>query len=139
MSGPLTLRHVRVQGIAVLGAVFIAGALAGAAIEHVRRPAARTDTAYVSPVPTERVVENMKMAGTGVPVLYESLQLTPEQRTRIRTIMDANRPRTDALLHETWPQLRALLESVQRQVEQVLTPEQRARLSDMRRGTLPIK
>ena len=88
MSGPLTLRHVRVQGIAVLGAVFIAGALAGAAIEHVRRPAARTDTAYVSPVPTERVVENMKMAGSGVPVLYESLQLTREQRTRIRTIMD---------------------------------------------------
>jgi Spy/CpxP family protein refolding chaperone len=126
--------RLRAQGLAVLAVAFLGGVLAGAAIEHWRissRPAEMVETA---PVPPEQVIENMKMGGSGIPVLYEALQLTPEQRREIQAIMQANRPRTDSLLHRTWPQLRALLDSVRRQIEQVLTPEQRARLAVMRRG-----
>ena len=74
------------------------------------------------------------MALTGIPVVYESLHLTPDQRQRIRALMDAMRPATDSLLQDSWPPLRTLLDSLQRGVEQVLTAEQRAQLAAMRRG-----
>jgi hypothetical protein len=130
---PMVAR-LRVQGAVVLALVFTAGVLSGAAIEHWRVVSRPPELVESVPVRTEQVVENMKMAGSGIPVLYEALQLTPEQRTRIQAIMAANRPRTDSILHETWPRLRDLLESVRRQVEQVLTPEQQQRLAAMRRG-----
>jgi len=130
---PIVAR-LRAQGLAVLAVVFAAGALAGAAMDHWRVTSRPADVVEMVPVPTEQVVENMKMGGSGIPALYEALQLTPEQRTKIRSIMEANRPRTDSLLHQTWPQLRALLDSIRREVEQVLTPEQRTRLAAMRRG-----
>jgi Spy/CpxP family protein refolding chaperone len=140
MTDPSIARRVRAQGLAVLAVVFVAGALAGAAAEHLRGPGRRANAIESESAPTEQVVENMKMAATRIPVLYEALQLTPAQREQIRAIMDASRPKTDFLLRETWPQLRALLDSLQRQVEQVLTPEQRARLTEMRRGVAaPVK
>jgi Spy/CpxP family protein refolding chaperone len=86
--------------------------------------------------PPERVIENMKMARSGIPVMYEALDLTPAQRFAIARIMEANRPRTDSLLAETWPKLHALLDSIQHQVEQVLTAEQRTRLAALRRSSL---
>jgi Spy/CpxP family protein refolding chaperone len=138
MSDGELARRARTRGAAVLLVTFISGALAGAAIMHVARVAPAAKPAIVvtsaAPPPPERVIENMKMARTGIPVLYETLDLTPAQRFAIARIMEANRPRTDSLLRETWPRLRALLDSIQLQVEQVLTPEQRARLADLRRG-----
>lgn len=131
-----TLRYVRLQGLGILLAVFIAGVLAGAAIEHLRAPARVSVLApLVSAVPTQDVITNMKLAGNGIPVVYEALGLTERQRDRIRAIMDANRPRTDSLLRTTWPALRALLDTVRQQVEQTLTTDQRAQLAAMRRGT----
>jgi hypothetical protein len=127
--------RVRVQGLAILAAVFVSGALAGAAIEHLRTPA-RVEVMAPSPalVPTADVVTNMKLAVTGVPVVYEALGLTEDQRQRIRAIVDANRSRTDSLLRTTWPALRAVLDTVQGQVDQILTADQRSRLTAMRRG-----
>lgn len=136
MSG--SLGRARARGLAVIGAVFVSGALLGAAIEHVIRSRARPPSAEelsaTAFVPTEDVVANMKMARTGIPVVYEALRLTPDQRERIRALMDAMRPATDTLLQESWPRLRTLLDSLQRGVEQVLTAEQRAQLAAMRRG-----
>lgn len=136
-----SLGRARSRGLLVIGAVFVSGALLGAAIDHVvrgrARPASARELAASAFVPTEDVVANMKMAGTGIPVVYEALQLTPDQRERIRALMDAMRPTTDSLLQASWPQLRTLLDSLQRAVEQVLTTEQRARLAAMRRGGQP--
>ena len=137
MSDGDLARRARARGAAVLFVTFVSGVLAGAAIMHVARlaPSAKPAVATsAAPPPPERVIENMKMARTGVPVLYETLNLTPAQRFAIARIMEVNRPKTDSLLRETWPKLRALLDSIQLQVEQVLTPEQRARLADLRRG-----
>jgi hypothetical protein len=138
VSNPFALGRARVRGLLVIGAVFLSGALLGAAIDRfVRgraRPPSSGELAASAFVPTEDVVANMKMAGTGIPVVYEALQLTPDQRERIRALMEAIRPATDSLLRESWPQLRTLLDSLQRGVEQVLTTEQRARLVAMRRG-----
>ena len=136
MSGPL--RRARVRGLVVAGTIFVSGALLGAAIDRVVRGRARPPSAEELSasafVPTEDVGANMKMARTGIPVVYEALQLTPDQRQRIRALMDAMRPATDSLLQDSWPRLRTLLDSLQRGVEQVLTAEQRARLAAMRRG-----
>ena len=139
MSGGDLARSARARGAAVLLVTFVSGALAGAAILHVMRatPASASSTAAppTAGPPPERVIENMKMARSGIPVTYEALDLTPAQRFQIARIMAANRPRTDSLLRETWPKLRALLDSIQRQVEQVLTPEQRERLAELRRAS----
>lgn len=136
MSG--SLGRTRVRGLVVIGAVFVSGALLGAAIDHVvrgrARPPSAEELAASAFVPTEDVAANMKMARTGIPVVYESLHLTPDQRQRIRALMDAMRPATDSLLQDSWPPLRTLLDSLQRGVEQVLTAEQRAQLAAMRRG-----
>jgi hypothetical protein len=141
VSGPLSLGRVRARGLAVIGLVFLSGALLGAAIDRLVRgrphPPSSAELTASAFVPTEDVVANMKMAGTGIPVVYEALQLTPDQRERIRAIMNAMRPATDSLLQESWPRLRTLLDSLQRGVEQVLTAEQRARLAAMRRGDAP--
>lgn len=136
MSNGSSLSRVRAIGIGIAVAMFISGVLAGAAIERMRH-GPRRDSAVppsVTVVPPDQLIENMKMAGTGVPVVYEALGLTSEQREQIRRIIDASRPRTDSLLRDTWPPLRALIDSVRRQVEQVLTPDQRARLALLRRG-----
>jgi type IV pilus biogenesis protein CpaD/CtpE len=139
MSATSVLARARVQGIGVLLVVFASGVLAGAAFTRWRdsaregEPGATGSTPAVV-VPTQDVIVAMKMARTGVPLVYETLGLTQTQREQIRAIMDANRPRTDSLLRTTWPSLRTLLDTVQRQVERVLTPEQRSRLQAMRGG-----
>ena len=130
-------RRARLRGAAVLLVTFLAGALAGAAVLHVARLNSAARVPGPAEAPPERVIENMKMARSGIPVTYEALDLTPAQRFQIARIMDANRPRTDSLLNQTWPKLHALLDSIQRQVERVLTPEQRAHLAALRRGGMP--
>lgn len=138
MSESDVSRRARTRGAVALLITFVSGVLAGAAIVHVTRASAKTAPVSASPAvtaPPQRVIENMKMARSGVPVTYEALGLTPAQRFQIARIMQENQPRTDSLLRETWPKLRALLDSVQRQVEQVLTPEQRARLTELRRAS----
>jgi hypothetical protein len=138
MSGTSAVTQVRLQGLGILILVFVSGLLAGAAIARWRTPEhVPTSAAETQVVPTQDVIASMKMAGTGVPVVYEALGLTEAQRDQIRAIMDANRPRTDSLLRTTWPLLRALLDTVQRQVEQVLTPQQRRQLQAIRRGAPP--
>jgi Spy/CpxP family protein refolding chaperone len=131
--------RARARGAAALIVTFLSGVLAGAAIVHVSRASARPtpapSVARTPGPPPERVIENMKMARSGIPVTYEALGLTPAQRFQIARIMEENRPRTDSLLRETWPKLHALLDSIQGQVEQVLTAEQRARLIELRRAS----
>jgi Spy/CpxP family protein refolding chaperone len=127
------------RGGAVLLVTFLAGSFAGAAVMHLARVTPAPSEPRPVSAPPERVIENMKMARSGIPVTYEALDLTPAQRFQIARIMDANRRRTDSLLSETWPKLHALLDSIQRQVEQVLTPAQRQRLAALRRGGLPAE
>lgn len=136
MSDVPTIGRVRGAGIAICIALFASGALAGAAIEHVRLVSRLADSSQRAErvVPPDEVITNMKMAGTGVPVVYEALGLTVQQRDQIRNIIDASRPRTDSLLRDTWPPLRAIIDSVRRRVEEVLTADQRAQLAALRRG-----
>ncbi|HEY2377960.1 MAG TPA: hypothetical protein VGH98_18445 [Gemmatimonadaceae bacterium] len=129
------LRRTRVTGAAVIIVVFVSGALTGAAVEHLGRDT-RRERDVVGAVPTASAIENLKFGNTGVPLMYEELGLSPEQRARIRGIVAARRPEVDSLLRDSWPRLRAVVDTVRLQVEQVLTPEQRTRLTEIRRRGL---
>ncbi|HEY2376417.1 MAG TPA: hypothetical protein VGH98_10635 [Gemmatimonadaceae bacterium] len=136
MSESSPVQRTRLLAGFVLVAVFVGGAVAGATVEHLRASAAPQD----APTPvasTDQVIANMKMAGTGIPVMYEALDLSPEQRAQIATILASYQPRVDSLLHDRWPALHAVIDSVRLRVEQVLTPAQQRRLTTMRRSEPP--
>lgn len=59
---------------------------------------------------------------------FDELGLTDEQRRRIEQIFVRSQPRTDAVLHETLPRLRAVTDSINAEIQAVLTPAQRRRL-----------
>ncbi len=54
-------------------------------------------------------------------------KLTPEQTARVDTIMSRRDQALEALRAQVEPQARALLETTHREIDSVLTPEQRAR------------
>ncbi len=65
----------------------------------------------------ERFIQEMK----------RNLDLTPEQVARIEAISQAREQRADSLLKDVRPKLHALLEETRKEIDQVLTPQQRAR------------
>jgi Spy/CpxP family protein refolding chaperone len=109
----------RGQTLALLAAVFVAGGLAGAAVERLRVPA---------DVPGDR--GRFRTPSGEIPDFYERLDLTSEQRSRIQAILDAGRPETDSLLRVAIPRLRELTESTRTAIRDVLTPEQQSRLDE---------
>lgn len=131
-EGLESLGKLRLQGILLVTVAFLTGALAGVAGERIR--ASRVP----EPLPFERPFGPPR-AGRGgaggpargfefVPQLYERLDLTEDQRSTIRRIFEESRPITDSILGQTFPLLRATMDSVRRAVHAVLTPEQRDRL-----------
>lgn len=59
---------------------------------------------------------------------FDELGLTDEQRRRIEQIFVRAQPRTDAVLRETLPRLRGVTDSINAEIQAVLTPGQRRRL-----------
>lgn len=71
----------------------------------------------------------MRVDGGRAPVeAFDALGLTDEQRRRIEQIFVRSQPRTDAVLRQTLPRLRAVTDSINAEIQAVLTPEQRRRL-----------
>ncbi len=131
-EGLESLGKLRLQGILLVTVAFLTGALAGVAGERIR--ASRVP----EPLPFERPFGPPRAGGRGaggpgrgfefVPRLYEGLDLTEEQRATMHRIFEESRPITDSILGQTFPLLRATMDSVRRALNAVLTPEQRDRL-----------
>lgn len=121
-----SLGRIRTQGIALLLATFVAGALAGMALERLRtRP-------EFPPPGQERGLGMMRpFAPGGLPPMFEELNLTDEQRASISEIIERSRPRTDELLQSMLPRLRAVTDSVREEIRAVLTPEQAVKLDSL--------
>jgi len=114
-----SLGRVRLQGIALLVLAFAAGALGGMALERVR-------VSRIRPQPPEW------MAGRGdLPPGFDRLDLTAEQRERIRAIFRTSGPRTDSVLRASLPRLQAIHDSVRAEIRAVLTPEQQQMFDQM--------
>jgi len=106
------LGRLRLQAVLLLIVVFVMGALAGAAVMRTVDRLAGSDRPFPEPPP-------------GLPPdLERELTLTPDQEERIAAIFEAARPRSEQILREAWPRLRAITDSVKSEVRQILTADQ---------------
>lgn len=109
----VTAKRARVMGLLMLAIIFAVGAMTGAATMRV----ASGDKAE----PRETAESRDRR-----PSLWETLDLTPEQRARVDDIMERRRGEVQAFWTEHGPQLRAVMDSARADVREVLTPEQQA-------------
>lgn len=121
----------KLRGLGVLAVVFLAGGTGGFALARAVSPPAPAAVTMEAAGPE---VVSMEAAGPGTlpPPLLDELGATAEQRAAIERIVERYRPRTEALLRQTFPALRAITDSVDREIRAVLTPEQRAKLDRLR-------
>jgi Spy/CpxP family protein refolding chaperone len=60
------------------------------------------------------------------------LDLSDDQRTRIHEIFERHRPKLDAVLRESFPLVRAVHETIDSEIREVLTPEQRVQFDQQK-------
>ncbi|MBD3236203.1 MAG: periplasmic heavy metal sensor [Candidatus Eisenbacteria bacterium] len=112
MSNQLeSLGRLRLQGMLLIGVVFVIGALAGVAFERARESRPRPP----HPAPHGDAMP---------PWLRNELRLTEEQAERVHEILEAHKAPTDAVLQEFLPRLRVVADSIRAEVRAILTPEQ---------------
>lgn len=111
-----SLGRVRVQGIILLVLVFVIGGVVGAMVDRANPFRERR--------PKLADFRERMDKPDGMPWFFEKLNLTDDQQTRIRAIFDAHRPVIDSLMGETMPRIRALRDSAEAQIKDILTPEQ---------------
>ena len=111
----------RTKGLAlmfVLGALLVGGVLGFSA-----------DRIMVK----DRLCEKPAARQTSRDRFGEQLQLTPEQRIRLDTILDAKHSEISALLRPIQPQLDSVSAHARTQIRAMLNEEQRTRFDEMRR------
>jgi hypothetical protein len=112
------LARAEFQAVALLLVVFIAGGFVGIAVDRARgRRPARTD----GPPPQ---AQGGPRPGQRLPPYIEQLDLSADQHEKIRTILQAQRPKVDTVLATVLPQLQRLSDSTFAAIREVLTPEQ---------------
>lgn len=129
-AGSSFMSRPRLVGIALLMATFVAGMFSGAALE--RRAGARAP--QPEPQAKAQPAERVHGGGRGHThrTILDQIDLTPEQRARIDSILQIGRQRMDAFWKETGPGYRALVDSTRAQVRAIMNPEQRARYDELR-------
>ena len=63
--------------------------------------------------------------------LMDELDLSADQRARVRVLLDESRRKAEDLRHQVSPQVQAQMEEMHRQIMEVLTPEQQQQLEGM--------
>jgi Spy/CpxP family protein refolding chaperone len=104
-------RRLRLFTIAVLAATFALGAIAGGGVYRW--------------VVADRLLPADDLPRGPWPL--HQLDLSDDQRARVHDIFERHRPELDALLRESFPQVRSIHEQIDSEIRDVLTPEQRAR------------
>jgi Spy/CpxP family protein refolding chaperone len=109
-------RTVRLLTAILLVATFAAGTITGAGI-------ARSVGLMHPPPPPPPM---------GAPFPAEELGLSSDQRDKTRQIMERHRPELEAVLRESFPKVRAIHEQIEREIREVLTPDQRTKLDQLK-------
>ncbi len=122
-----SLGRIRLQGLTLVALAFIAGGLGGVALERVR---ASKQAAEAAPAIPGFPRPGMFRPGQ-IPPPFRRLNLTAEQETQIKAILEEARPMTDSILGEMMPRLRAATESTRQQILAVLTAEQAEQLDSI--------
>lgn len=117
------LARTRLLGFGLLVAVFLAGALSGAAIDRVVsvQPPSETERREDRGGPDRR------------PLLLEQVEMTAAQRQAIEEILDRRSERMRAVWREVAPRMDAIADSARSEIDEVLTPEQQAAYEELRR------
>lgn len=110
--------RTRLLGVGLLAGVFVAGGLAGAALNQVRGASA------VSAPPTAEARDRPEDRPCRVPFSY--LNLTEEQRSRIDAVFERRRQQLDAFWKDNGPRYEMIIDSTRAEFRSVLTPEQLA-------------
>jgi Spy/CpxP family protein refolding chaperone len=66
------------------------------------------------------------------PLPVEELGLTTEQRQKVQDIVERHRAELEAILQEAYPKVRAINEQIEKELREVLTPEQRTKLDELK-------
>lgn len=129
----------RILAIAVLLAVFAAGAFGGAALTvamrspgHVERHEQRVLRGPgMGPLPGDHEgVVFMRSPGPGP--FGDALDLGADQQERVERLMEEQREKAERLMSDMEPRMKALMDSTNTAIEAVLTPEQREKFREMR-------
>jgi hypothetical protein len=111
-------RTVHLLTAILLVATFAAGTVAGAGLCW-----------WVSPRPPPPPIF--------APIPLEELGLSAEQQQKARDIIERHRPELEGILRQTYPKVRAINQHMERELRDVLTNEQRARLAELEAGRPP--
>lgn len=113
----------RTKAALIVAVAFVAGLLVGVAADHAMLlRAGRLFPRHGAPFAAHRVVEH----------LDHELHLTSAQRGAIQHIIDQHRARIDAAWNNVRPQVQSEMRATHAEIENVLTPEQRAKFRAMR-------
>ncbi|MCA9596003.1 MAG: periplasmic heavy metal sensor [Myxococcales bacterium] len=122
MSEP---RNIRLMSALLLVGTFAAGTVTGAGIQrYFGRP----------PPPPHHPRGGPPMFG---PLPLEQLDLSSEQQTKIRAIVEKHRPELEKILKESFPKVRAVNDEVEKELRTVLTAEQQKKLDELKRHRPP--
>lgn len=111
-------RTVRWMSALVLVGTFAAGTVTGAGV---CRWASNAQSAQRPPPPPMTA-----------PLPLHELELTPEQRVKVHAVFERHRPELETILRESFPKVRSINEKIEAEVRELLTPEQRARLDQIK-------
>ncbi len=114
-------RQVRLLTALLVFGTFLFGAVAGTGLSHWNR----------MPLPPPRPVPFLP----GPP---GALKLTPEQETKAYAITERYRPQLEAILRANFPKVQAINEQMERELREILTPEQIKILDEMKAHRPPM-
>lgn len=117
-SVPETPRRARLVGLSLLAGMLAAGLLAGVALDRA--------FAHRAPGSGRDACEGRRTH------MFERLDLTSAQRERVDAILERRRGSMEAIWRETGPRMRALVDSTEAEIRQVLRPEQRERFDQLK-------
>jgi Spy/CpxP family protein refolding chaperone len=115
-SEPSAPRSIRLLTALLLVAMFASGTLTGAALTLWVRP---DHHGPPGPPPFG-------------PLPIDELGLSPEQQRRADAIFERHRPELDAILQEGFPKVRKVNDQIESEIREILTPEQRTRLDELK-------
>ncbi|HSB55833.1 MAG TPA: hypothetical protein VLD58_15835 [Gemmatimonadales bacterium] len=110
--------RLRARGLALLLAMFLAGAMAGAATD---RYILKRDRPLLE---RESGLRRRGPDAGEIPARLRQLGLTPEQERRIRAVFARWQPRADSIMRDVLPQVRAIEHGMFQEMVCVLTPAQ---------------
>lgn len=117
--------RLRLVGAGILIATFVAGGLAGAALQQFV-------LADEPPAREARHDGNRDRDRRSRPPIWEGLGVTPEQQVRIDAVLEKRNQQVRVLWSEHEPRLRAVYDSTRAEIHSILTPEQRQELERRR-------